>query len=702
MLMNMRDLLSVARANRFAVPAYNISSNMLLTGAIEAAQEAEAPVIIAIHPDELAFVGTAFVAMALEMARDATVPVVIHLDHGSSLEQIMGAIRAGFTSVMIDKSMLPLEENIAACREISALAHVVDVSVEGELGTIGELDEEAEAGAEEVVFADPEQVRMFVDATARGYPGRRDRHITRLVSQRHEAGNTPGLAQGDQRQGGDSARAARRVGQSGCGDCAGGRIGHLQDQYLRRHEKRLLLESPRSTEEPHIARTEQHLSRMHRRDEGRLPPEIRPVQDDWKGRVVLSGTNDKPPLKTQAKTPARECAVSERIALGFCNNVDYEIVWNAEVLESLVRHYRIRAHEPDTQLAICSERDLVVSILGFMQSAQGGERFVGGSDILERFAARFEKKVTLGGTSVRAAIAMRKLGYRSALHLITLNDHVRRLIPQDSPYVCSNERDSIYPHLIVQFGAGDSVRAGAVDIRARQSNRLIYHCNADRIAMRIAPEFGDLIVDAQVLLISGFNAMQSRPLLHERLSVVGQLLKRLPADAVVYLEDGGFHDPAFRKLIYGAIGRRLDVHGMNEDELQSHLGRRVDVSDVRQVQEAMRDLQRAVPAAAIVLHTRQWALAHGNGAGRYAAALRSGVTMATARFRHGDDFTRANYDEIASRAPNAAGAEFACSFNAAAGASAVCVPVADVAQENATTIGLGDAFVAGFLPALLV
>ena len=165
MLMNMRDLLAVARENHFAVPAYNISSNMLLTGAIEAAQDANAPVIIAIHPDELAFVGTAFVKFALEEAKNAAVPVVIHLDHGSSLEQIMTAIRAGFTSVMIDASELPLDQNIAACREVASLAHAVDVSVEGELGTIGELDEEAEAGAEEVVFVDPEQVKTFVDAT---------------------------------------------------------------------------------------------------------------------------------------------------------------------------------------------------------------------------------------------------------------------------------------------------------------------------------------------------------------------------------------------------------------------------------------------------------------------------------------------------------------------------------------------------------
>ncbi len=164
--MNMRDLLAVARDNQFAVPAYNISSNMLLSGAIAAAEEAEAPVIIAIHPDELAFVGVAFVAMALEMASKASVPVVIHLDHGGSVDQVMGAIRAGFTSVMIDASELPLEQNIAACKEVTRLAHVVDVSVEGELGTIGELDEEAEAGAEEVIFVDPDEVKTFVDATS--------------------------------------------------------------------------------------------------------------------------------------------------------------------------------------------------------------------------------------------------------------------------------------------------------------------------------------------------------------------------------------------------------------------------------------------------------------------------------------------------------------------------------------------------------
>ena len=393
--------------------------------------------------------------------------------------------------------------------------------------------------------------------------------------------------------------------------------------------------------------------------------------------------------------------MSERIALGFCNNVDYEIRWSAETLEALARGYRVRVEELDIGIAIRSERDLVVSILSFLQTGQGGERFVGGSEIIERFAERFAKNVTLGGTSVRAAIAMRKLGYRSALHLITLNDQVRRLLPMDSQYICSNDSDSFHPHLIVQFSAGDRVKAGDIEICARQPNRLIYHCNADRLAMRIAPDFADLIGDARVLLVSGFNAMQSTPLLRERLREVRQLLERLPKDAKVYVEDGGFHERLFRELIQATLGDRINIYGMNEDELQSRLGRKIGLDDPGEVRRALQDLHRALPSAAIVLHTRHWALAYGRDAGRYADALRAGVTMATTRFRYGDDFTRADYCEIASRAPNQKGAGFARAFNARSGDSAVCVPVADVSQENATTVGLGDAFVGGFLPALL-
>jgi fructose-bisphosphate aldolase class II len=165
MLMNMKDLLAVAHANRFAVPAFNISSNMLLSGVIEASEEKQSPLILAIHPDELRFVRPSFMKSAVEEAIKATVPVCIHLDHGSSMGHIMEAIQCGFTSVMMDASSLPLEENIAICKKVVELAHSVNVSVEGELGTIGTTSPEAEAGSEEIIYTNPDDVVTFVEAT---------------------------------------------------------------------------------------------------------------------------------------------------------------------------------------------------------------------------------------------------------------------------------------------------------------------------------------------------------------------------------------------------------------------------------------------------------------------------------------------------------------------------------------------------------
>ncbi|MCB9104292.1 MAG: ketose-bisphosphate aldolase [Anaerolineales bacterium] len=165
MLMNMKDLLAVAHTHHFAVPAFNISSNMLLTGVIEASEEKNAPVILAIHPDELSFVRPSFIKSAIEEAIKTSIPVCIHLDHGSTMGQIMEAIQCGFTSVMIDASLLPLEQNIAISKKVVDLAHSVNVSVEGELGTIGTTGPEAEAGTEEIIYVNPDDVETFVEGT---------------------------------------------------------------------------------------------------------------------------------------------------------------------------------------------------------------------------------------------------------------------------------------------------------------------------------------------------------------------------------------------------------------------------------------------------------------------------------------------------------------------------------------------------------
>lgn len=393
--------------------------------------------------------------------------------------------------------------------------------------------------------------------------------------------------------------------------------------------------------------------------------------------------------------------MKEKIALGFGGCIDYELVWNSRVLEMLIRHYDIQAAELAANRVIDSERDLVLSILSFLQAGSGGERFVADSAIIEQFAQHFAVKITLGGTSVRAVIAMHKLGYTAVLHLVTINDQVRRRLPPDSPYVCSNARDSAHPHLIVQFDKGACVCANDIDLHAGRANRLIYHHDVDNINMALAAEFADLITQARVFLISGFNAMQNKALLTDRLATVLHMMEKLPKGALVYYEDAGFYEPSFNALILATLAPKLTIFSLNEDELQAHLNRKLDLLDPVQIGAALADLRQLIPVPLLVVHSMYWALAYGANASRMAKALKGGVTMATTRFRYGDGFTVENYKAIETLAPQPAGARFGEAITKLLADHVCCVPVAQVEQSNATTIGLGDAFVGGFLPALL-
>lgn len=165
MLMNMKELLTVADKNGFAVPAFNIGSEAILKGVVESANEKNAPVILAIHPTELDFLGDSFISTCIQEANKSKVPMVIHLDHGGTFEQILRAIRCGFTSVMIDASHLSYEENIAITKKVVEVARVSNVSVEAELGTIGTTGDSYEGGADDIIYTNPEQAKDFIVKT---------------------------------------------------------------------------------------------------------------------------------------------------------------------------------------------------------------------------------------------------------------------------------------------------------------------------------------------------------------------------------------------------------------------------------------------------------------------------------------------------------------------------------------------------------
>ena len=165
MLYTGKSILDVANENNFAIPAFNISDWAMFNGVMDISEEKAAPVIIAIHPDEVSHITTDLIPAMHARAHRSSVPVAIHWDHGGSYEEIIAAIKAGFTSVMIDASLLPFDENVALTRKVVDAAHAVGIQVEGELGTIGANDSYGESGAAEIIYTNPADAVRFVEET---------------------------------------------------------------------------------------------------------------------------------------------------------------------------------------------------------------------------------------------------------------------------------------------------------------------------------------------------------------------------------------------------------------------------------------------------------------------------------------------------------------------------------------------------------
>lgn len=138
----------------------------ILQAIISAAEAEQSPVIIQASQGAIKYAGLEYItAMARMAALSASVPVALHLDHGTDFNQVIECIRAGFTSVMIDGSHLPLEENIKLTRKVVEVAHAVGVSVEGELGRLVGTEDEISVDERDAFFTDPQEAVVFVRET---------------------------------------------------------------------------------------------------------------------------------------------------------------------------------------------------------------------------------------------------------------------------------------------------------------------------------------------------------------------------------------------------------------------------------------------------------------------------------------------------------------------------------------------------------
>ncbi|OCL25671.1 fructose-1,6-bisphosphate aldolase, class II [Orenia metallireducens] len=165
-LVSMTDMLNKAKEEKYAVGQFNINNLEWTQAILEACEAKKSPVILGVSEGAARYMGgfKTVVNMVTGLLEDMniTIPVALHLDHGTSFENCKAAIDAGFTSVMIDASHHPLEENIATTKKVVDYAHAKGASVEAELGTVGGEEDGIVGG---IKYADPQECKELVEKT---------------------------------------------------------------------------------------------------------------------------------------------------------------------------------------------------------------------------------------------------------------------------------------------------------------------------------------------------------------------------------------------------------------------------------------------------------------------------------------------------------------------------------------------------------
>ena len=169
MLTSFKEILDTAKHGRYAVGAFNCLSLEHVMGVIEAAEELRSPVVLQLAEVQFPYSPPEKMALIfLEAAKKATVPVAVHLDHGQSFDTCAKAIKWGFNSVMFDGASLPFDENVRVTSQVVQMARATGVSVEAELGKVGDTGEggEGTGGAETAdVFTNVEDSARFLELT---------------------------------------------------------------------------------------------------------------------------------------------------------------------------------------------------------------------------------------------------------------------------------------------------------------------------------------------------------------------------------------------------------------------------------------------------------------------------------------------------------------------------------------------------------
>lgn len=390
--------------------------------------------------------------------------------------------------------------------------------------------------------------------------------------------------------------------------------------------------------------------------------------------------------------------LDRRIVLGLGGTVDHELRWDAGRVQELAFALSVTIDEieDDPSSSVDDRRSALIYLLQMMHRGRGGECHVGDPFELAAFDAVFRSTTTLGGTCVRAAIAMDRIGIPSFVHLVSINDDFRRLLPLRVETVSSARSDSLEPHVIIQYPADARIRVIGGEVASTRPNRVILVNDRPNELMELSPALADAFATASAVLISGFNTMKSVDLLRERIELLLAMLDSVPEDCPVVYEDAGFHDDRMRAIILESLPRAIHLHSLNEDEASTYLNRPLRLDEAGGVVEAMLALRTRLGAPAVLMHTSRFAAVIGEDADRIVRAAAAGCQMASTRFAFGDDFAAEDFSSTASAPLDEVGLRIReCREIREAGIR--IAPSYDLRTENPTTIGLGDSFIGGLM-----
>ncbi len=165
-LLSLIEMYKPANEKKYAIGQFNVNNLEFIQAALDAAEELKSPIILAASTGAIKYAGFEYlVSIVRTGAARMTAPVALHLDHGATIEDAVKCIEGGFTSVMIDASHFPLEENIRITKEVVKLAHPKNIAVEAELGRLGGIEDNISVSEKEAILTDPVQAERFVRET---------------------------------------------------------------------------------------------------------------------------------------------------------------------------------------------------------------------------------------------------------------------------------------------------------------------------------------------------------------------------------------------------------------------------------------------------------------------------------------------------------------------------------------------------------